>query len=68
MMTDAYSGEDDESEEEVNDEAPPELPALQFSHEAMKPGMDYLAKDQNLANLLTKVSVVSMFTNPVHAL
>ena len=63
MTSDACSGEEDQSEEEGEDEAPPKLPALQFNQESMQPGIEYLGMGQNLDSLMKKVSVVSTFTN-----
>lgn len=59
-MTHVNSGEGDESEEEGKDEAPPELPTFQFSHEAMLPGQEYFQSENGLASLMRKVTEVRM--------
>ena len=59
-MTNADSGDQaDSEEEEGKDEAPPELPAFQFSQEAMLPGQEYFQSENGLASLMRKVTEVS---------
>ena len=58
LVTKDDAGEGDESEEEGKDEAPPELPAFQFSQEAMLPGQEYFQSENGLASLMRKVTEV----------